>query len=128
VGGDDRGHDRQAEPRAAAVAGARVLGAGEPLERAALQLRWEAGTVVGDSEHDLLARRDDGHLDAGAGLGMHSGVGEQVGEHLTQPVGVADHDGGLRRDVQPHRPVRCRGLRVGSRVGGQQRHVDRLAA
>ena len=61
------------------------------------------------------------------GRRVDAGVGQQVRQHLPQPVLVAADQQRLRRHVQapPVRHVRCLG--VGDRVSGQQSHVDLFA-
>ena len=59
---------------------------------------------------------------------MPSGVGQQVGEHLPQPVLVAEDQLRVVGQFQ-HPPVAGAGhLGVARGVDGQPRHVDRLAA
>src|SRR5664280_3464179 len=68
------------------------LAAGEPLEDARQRLGRDAGAVVEDGENHLPGRaRVQAGGDGGAGGSVRAGVGEQVGEHLVQPGGVADH-------------------------------------
>ena len=59
----------------------------------------------------------DGHgrADPGAGRGVRTGVGQQVGHHLVQAVAVAERDDRLGRQVELPDVVRAGGPRVAER-------------
>ena len=90
VGLRDRGDQRQAEAGAAGGPGARGVAAGEALEGVVGEPGGESGSVV--VHHDphavLVRRRRDRHRRAGRGVVPR--VAEQVGDHLVQPLLVAD--------------------------------------
>ncbi len=92
---DDAARDRQSEARAAEAAARRLIGLAERLEQVRRDLRRDPRTGVGDGEpHDarvlaLDALDDRAHRDA-SGRGELHRVSEQVQQHLTQPVGVAE--------------------------------------
>jgi len=94
VGVDDRAGDREADAAAAAAAAGRGVGAGtvdaeEAFEHSLEQVQGDALAGVGDRDlHLACGRRGGGDLDVAAGWGVAQGVGEQVGEHLADAVGV----------------------------------------
>ena len=106
---DQLAADRQAQPRAAVLAGRRAVGLGEGLEDAPLHLRRDADAGVGDAERHHRAARASVSF---AGLqplsarltrtltspllGELERVGEQVLQHLAQAPGVG---GDGRREV-----------------------------
>ena len=92
--------DRQAEAGAAVLTRRRGVGLGELLEQGEDLVLRDADAGVGDRQPEaarigrLEARRD------AALVGELDRVGDQVGEDLAQPVGVAaPHARGLRRDL-----------------------------
>ena len=104
VGADDRLHQRQPETDAAGALPGRVA-AGEPLEGVVDEVGREARPVVVDVEPVRVVR----HRHRGAGRGVLAGVGQQVGDHLVQPLLVADDlDGGASGQVQAPPVVRAR--------------------
>src|SRR5829696_2201901 len=98
VDGGKGGHDRQAEPGAAAGGGAGRVGPVEALEDPLGLLGGEAGAVVDDLDGGPGAAVEGGgpdpDLDRAAGRGVGEGVVDQVGQHLAQPLVVAEHDQG----------------------------------
>ncbi len=90
--------DRQSQ-----AAAARVGGASEALEDAVELVGGNAGPVVGHGEQDALVGGGDGDGDGGAGVA--DGVGEQVGQNLTDSGGVdvdlGEVTGHGRRDDDP---------------------------
>jgi hypothetical protein len=81
VGGDQCGHDRQAQA-GPAVAGAGWVGAVEAVERVRRVLGRHAGAVVGDGQRYRLAvgLHAEGHCRGGRGV--FERVRDQVAEHL----------------------------------------------
>jgi hypothetical protein len=86
-------HDRQAEAGAAGRPRARAVSSGESLPDAVLQVGGNARPVVGHAEFRravlVRARREHPHGDGRSRRRVRSRVGEQVGQHLMQPVLVA---------------------------------------
>ena len=101
------------------------VAAGEPLEERADELGRDAGAVVLDREHHVVAVALE-HGDHARAVGrVHAGVREQVGDDLVQPGLVARHDGrGIR---QPDLPVVVGAgrLRVADRLDDDAVEVDR---
>ena len=91
---DDRGDDRQAEPGAAGLAGARGVGAPEPLEDLLADLLGDALAVVDDLDpaHAGGGVDADAQLDRGVVGGEPARVAEQIRDHLADAVLVAQHD------------------------------------
>ena len=126
---------------------ARGVGPGEPLEQVGQQFGGYAGAVVGDRDHQPGRGREcparqrlggavrlavgqgvaDPDGDRGAVRGVPACVGQQVAEHLPQPVLVAEHE--LRVVGQfEHPPVTGAGhLGVARGIDDQPGHVDGLA-
>jgi hypothetical protein len=95
------------------------------LEERAEQAGRDAGTVVLDREHHVVAVALE-HGDHARTVGrVHARVGEQVGDDLAQPGLVARHDGrGIR---EPDLPIvaGARRLRVADRLDHDAIEVDR---
>jgi hypothetical protein len=137
VGADDRRGDRQAEPRAAALAGARRVGPVEALEHLVQLFGRQAATVIDDGElRPRAARRRAGRrerrgrdaerqLDRRARGRVHAGVGDHVGHGLRQPVAVADD--GARFGVDRDRAVGLDDSSVGSQAFDHGAQVERMA-
>jgi len=134
VGGDDGGHDRQAEAGAAqarGAVGARRGGAGpggvgpvEALEDPAFLAGRQARALVGHLQDRLAVGGPDPDVDAGAGRGVDPGVGQEVAGHLAEPGLVAgEHQ--VVGMLEGHRPGRVDGRQVGQGVGGHGHQVDR---
>src|SRR6266536_2843975 len=108
VGGDDGGHDRQAETGAAMALAALTrarpgpVSAPEALEDPFALLAGQAGTSVGDLQQRGPPPVGEAgpHPHRGGRRRVLQHVGDQVGEHLPQPVRVALHH---------HRPVALQG-------------------
>ena len=101
---DQPGRDRQAQPRAAVLAGGRSVRLGEGLEELLLLVGGDADARVADGEVQadlLLGPRL--HIDAKhdlAPLGELDGVAHQVDDDLAEAVGVAREGiGHVGRDV-----------------------------
>ena len=108
---DQLGADGEAQPGAAIAPGGGGVGLGEGVEDERLLLGGDAdaGVVHPEHQHDLAAVAglgvdldDDGDF---AGGGELDAVGDEVDQHLAQPVGVADeavgHVGGdFRAELQ----------------------------
>jgi hypothetical protein len=149
MGGDHRVDDREPEPGRGGVGGVRAgrVGPGEPLEQVGKQLGGDAGAVVGDRDHQPGRGRErsvrgrpgpaarlavgqgvaDPDGDRGAVRGVPPGVGEQVGEHLPQPVLVAEGEFGLVGQFEHPAVAGAGHLGVAGGVDGQPGHVDGLA-
>lgn len=84
---DDGTADREADA-AAAAASAGGIGTVEALEDVRQVLRADACAGVGDLDHSAAVVAGDRHGDGAVGRGVLERVGEQVGQHLAQPVGV----------------------------------------
>ena len=103
------------------------------------QVGGDAGAVVGDREpHHRAPVVTDGGVqadgDVRARRGVRAGVGEQVGDDLVQPLGVADdlgQDGVLllvpTRQIQRPAVLAGRGVGVGDGVDDDPGEVDALA-
>ena len=85
-----------------------------------------AGTVVSHLQGCLAAPAAGTHLDGRARTGVHERVAHEVGQHLPQLVGVAQHDRGGGR-VEGDRSIGFGGARVVHGVGRHQGQVDGLA-
>src|SRR5690606_18129889 len=85
---DDRRDDRESEPGAAGLAGARGVGAPEPLEDPVADLRWDALAVVDDRDRGDPARLIDlyGQFDRAAFRGEPDRIGDEVGHDLADFV------------------------------------------
>src|SRR5918993_1282219 len=98
VDGDEGGHDGQPETGAAGRPGARLVGPVEALEHPLGLLGGEPRAVVDDldggARRSVEGRGHDPDLDRAAGRGVGEGVVDQVGQHLAQPLVVAEHDQG----------------------------------
>ena len=102
VHGDQAPHEGQADAQAALGAAARPIDLREHVE--------DGGQLVGGDTDAVVAHRQDravvlpahAHVNAPAGVGVLGRVGQQVGEHLRQPDGVAvdDHGFGGQFDAQ----------------------------
>ena len=87
MGGDQLGHDRQAEAAAAVIAGTGVVQAHEPLEHPLPVGLGDAGAVVVDQEADHAVAL--GHRERHLGAGVAGGVVAQVAQDPPQTGGVA---------------------------------------
>ncbi len=120
---DQVADDRQAEPEPAVGAGDRPVGLAEAVEDVRQEVGADADAGVGhpdDGVAPLLAQAD---LDPARPGGELDGVGEQVPDHLLQPVGVAEDRARQRAD----RDVEEDPLGVGRRAHGLERGVDDAA-
>ena len=120
----------QGEAEAGAAASPRVRGrvaAGEPLEGVLGQLRREARAVVVDREADPW-RRADATVTVVPARGVLAGVGQQVGDHLVQPLLVAGDLDRLVGQVEPPAVVGRDHAGVGDRLDQQPGQVDRRRA
>jgi hypothetical protein len=137
VGGDDGGHDRQAEPgpagpavsaRPALRAGAGPGGVGpvEALEDQPLVARREARALVGHLQEGLAVVGPHPHVDGGAHRCVDPGVGQEIAGHLPEAGLVAGDDEAVGMLVG-HRPGGVDGGEVGQGVGGHRDEIDRLA-
>ena len=86
---DDRPHDREAEPRTSSVARPRVVETHESVEDTVAIDRRDAGTIVIDGQHDLLARV--GHSESDAINRMAGCVLGQVAHDPLELARVAEH-------------------------------------
>ena len=148
MGGDHRVHDREAEAGRGGVGRVRSgrVGPGEPLEQVGQQAGGDAGAVVGDRQNHPRRGRErapadrlrpgpglavgqpvaDPHGDQGAVRRVPSGVGEQVREHLVQPVLVAGGEHRVVRELQDPPVAGAGGLSVAGGVDRQPAQVDRF--
>ena len=90
MGVDDLLGDREAEAGVLAKALMRTVGV-EALEDALQRVVANARTVIVDHDLDLGAHAAAGDAHLAAGLGERLRVGEQVGDHLSEPRIVAGH-------------------------------------
>src|SRR6266511_5169896 len=134
VGGDQRGDDRQAEPRAASGVRAGRIGPVEALEDPLGLLPGEPSTVVDDLDGGaagaVAAAGAGPQLDRAAGGRVGERVAHQVGDDLAQPVLVPEDDEratavAVGAELELDAPVRGDGAGVVDRLGGQRQQVDR---
>ena len=132
VRGGDGVHDGQAQAGAGGPggsAGAGGVAADEPLEQGGLQLRRDAGAVVGDGQLDGAGRLAGGQGDRDRGVlrGVLGRVAHQVGQHLVQPVLVAADQDRLAGQFQQPAVTGGGDPGVAGGVDGQPGQVHRLA-
>ena len=100
---DEAAHQRQAQPQAALRAVRGALGLGKQVKHAGLQLRFDADAVILHMHGHLPILQLHGDLELATVRGVFGRVIEQVGQHLHQPVFVADHlrQSGREHDIEP---------------------------
>ena len=109
--------DRQAEAGRAGGAVAGRVAAREPLEQAVAQRRRDAGSVVGDLEHDAACRRARSRTITSRARGVcRRALDEQVREDLAQAV-RRRRPRGRRRAMVSSREVERPGVVRAGRVG-----------
>ena len=83
--------DIEPKPGATALSRVRCLGLRERLEDAFAELLRNAVAQIGDRDFGHVAHRRCGHGHGGFGVGELAGIGQEVGQHLHDPVLVGQH-------------------------------------
>src|SRR6476646_1178073 len=99
VRGRDRGHDRQTQPDAAARTRTGGVGAEEALEDAVELPGSDSRPRVLHDEPRRAVRRGDLHLRGCRCRRVRTHVAQQVVDDPTQPLAVAEYDGGLYAEL-----------------------------
>jgi len=125
VGGDDPGDDRQSEAGATALPTSGRTLPPEALEDLVLCAIGDARPVIADRDAHLVVIGLESDFDRCARGRMDGCVGEQVGNHLPQLMGVAED---LRRvrSGEGDAAVGCGGAGVLARIGDQLAEIDAL--
>ena len=117
---DQVADDRQAQPEAAGLPRRAGVGLPEALEHVGQEVGRDADAGVADRHLDVRVDALQPDLDTAAAAGELDGVGQQVPQHLLQPIGVARDrpDAGIEDGLDAH------ALGVGGRLHRRDRVVD----
>ena len=117
-------HDRQSQTRAAGLAGAGAVAAGEACEQLVADGRIDARSVVVHAQHGILSLSGDAEGDGRPCRRVRAGVREQVRDDLMHPTRIADDRHGLVGDLDAPVVVDGRRACVREPLERELREVD----